>query len=140
MSTGWLSATPESKYRALCKFCKKEFRAHRTDLRTHAQSQKHKKAADNHYLKKTEEQENIDPPLNDEETKDSDDFDEIAVHLLPISAEVVRPADSQNETFILPDMEEPSGKPVAARVGSFSTVVEPHLHHFKEYLLKYLER
>nr|CAD7441848.1 unnamed protein product [Timema bartmani] len=47
----WLAAVPGNKHKAFCKFCKQEFRAHRTDLRCHAKSKKHQKAYDR-YTKK----------------------------------------------------------------------------------------
>lgn len=43
---GWLAPVPDNRHKAFCKYCKKEFRAHRTDLRTHARSRKHQRAGD----------------------------------------------------------------------------------------------
>jgi len=46
---GWLAPVPDNRHKAFCKYCKKEFRAHRTDLRTHARSRKHQKAGDMYF-------------------------------------------------------------------------------------------
>ncbi|XP_069686318.1 probable 5-hydroxyisourate hydrolase R09H10.3 isoform X2 [Periplaneta americana] len=42
----WLAPVPDNKNKAFCKYCRKQFRAHRTDLRTHARSRKHQRAGD----------------------------------------------------------------------------------------------
>ncbi|PSN44953.1 hypothetical protein C0J52_16468 [Blattella germanica] len=48
---GWLAPVPDNKHKAYCKYCKKQFRAHRTDLRTHARSRKHQKAGDEYFCR-----------------------------------------------------------------------------------------
>ena len=45
----WLAPVPANRHKAYCKFCRKLFRAHRTDLRTHARSKKHQQAGDVYY-------------------------------------------------------------------------------------------
>ncbi|KAJ9579208.1 hypothetical protein L9F63_024689, partial [Diploptera punctata] len=52
----WLAPVPGNKHKAYCKFCDKQFRAHRTDLRSHARSMKHQRAGDNYFSVKADEE------------------------------------------------------------------------------------
>ncbi|XP_023726024.1 5-hydroxyisourate hydrolase isoform X1 [Cryptotermes secundus] len=69
---GWLAPVPDNRHKAFCKYCKKEFRAHRTDLRTHARSRKHQKAGDM-YFSDSKKDEN--PDINSQNVADIDRSD-----------------------------------------------------------------